>query len=37
MQLQIEVKFFWRLKDIKEAIYAVSKAVSAGYNTKDKL
>lgn len=37
MQPQIELKFHWRRQDIKEAIYAVTKAVAAGYNTKDKL
>lgn len=37
MQQQIELKFHWRHKDIWEAIYAVTKAVFAGYDTKDKL
>lgn len=37
MQPQIELKFYWRHQDIKEAIYAVTKAVAAGYDTKDKL
>lgn len=37
MQPQIELQFYWRRQDIKEAIIAVTKAVTAGYNTKDKL
>jgi len=37
MQPQIELQFYWRRQDIKEAIYAVTKAVAAGYDTKDKL
>lgn len=37
MQLQIELQFYWRRQDIKEAIFAVTKAVAAGYSTKDKL
>ncbi|RMX02050.1 hypothetical protein EBQ25_02130 [Allofranklinella schreckenbergeri] len=37
MQPKIELQFYWRRQDIKEAIYAVTKAVAAGYNTKDKL
>lgn len=37
MQPQIELQFYWRHQDIKEAIYAVTKAVTAGYDTKDKL
>jgi hypothetical protein len=37
MQPQIKLQFYWRRQDIKEAIYAVTKAVAAGYNTKDKL
>ena len=37
MQPQIELQFYWRRQDIKEAIYAVTKAVVAGYDTKDKL
>lgn len=37
MQPQIELKFYWRRQDIKEAIYAVTKAVAAGYDTKKKL
>jgi hypothetical protein len=37
MQPQIELQFYWRCQDIKEAIVAVTKAVAAGYNTKDKL
>ena len=37
MQPQIELNFYWKRQDIKEAIYAVTKAVTAGYNTRDKL
>lgn len=37
MQPKIELQFYWRRQDIKEAIYAVTKAVAAGYDTKDKL
>lgn len=37
MPPQIELKFYWRHQDIKEAIYAVTKAVAAGYSTRDKL
>ncbi|MBW0295962.1 hypothetical protein B4P00_06905 [Shewanella xiamenensis] len=37
MQPQIELQFYWRRQDIREAIYAVTKAVAAGYDTKDKL
>lgn len=37
MQPQIELQFYWRRQGIKEAIYAVTKAVVAGYDTKDKL
>ena len=37
MQPQIEVHFFWRRRELKEVIYAVTKAVFAGYNTKNKL
>lgn len=37
MQPQIELQFYWKRQDIKEAIVAVTKAVSAGYDTKDKL
>ncbi|MEF8700953.1 MAG: hypothetical protein V5B33_16875 [Candidatus Accumulibacter sp. UW20] len=37
MQPQIELQFYWRRQDIKEAIVAVTKAVAAGYDTKDKL
>lgn len=37
MQPQIEMSFFWRRRSIKEGIIAVSKAVSAGYNTKENL
>lgn len=37
MQPKIELQFYWRRQDIKEAIYAVTKAVVAGYDTKDKL
>lgn len=37
MQPQIEIQFYWKRPDIKEAIYAVAKAVAAGYNTKDKM
>lgn len=37
MQPQIELQFYWRRPDIKEAIVAVTKAVAAGYKTKDKL
>ena len=37
MRPQIELQFYWRRQDIKEAIYAVTKAVAAGYDTKDKL
>ena len=37
MQPQIELQFYWRRKDIKEAIIAVTTAVAAGYDTKDKL
>jgi hypothetical protein len=37
MQPQIELHFSWRRRAIKESILAVTKAVCAGYNTKDKL
>ena len=37
MQQQIELQFYWRRQDIKEVIVAVTKAVAAGYNTKNKL
>lgn len=37
MQPQIELQFYWRRQDIKEAIVAVTKAVAAGYDTKYKL
>lgn len=37
MHPQIELQFYWRHQDIKEAIYAVTKAVVSGYDTKDKL
>jgi hypothetical protein len=37
MQPQIELQFSWRRRAIKESIIAVTKAVCAGYNTKDKL
>jgi hypothetical protein len=37
MQPQIELYFTWRRKAVKESIVAVTKAVAAGYNTKDKL
>ena len=37
MQPQIELQFYWRRQDIKESIVAVTKAIAAGYNTKDKL
>ena len=37
MHPQIKLQFYWRRQDIKEAIYAVTKAVAAGYDTKDKL
>lgn len=37
MQQQIELKFYWRRPEIKEAVIAVSYAVAAGYNTKSKI
>lgn len=37
MQSQIEFKFYWRRQDIEETIYAVTKAVAAGYGTKERL
>ncbi|PAT40323.1 hypothetical protein CK623_06465 [Vandammella animalimorsus] len=37
MQPKIELRFYWRRQEIKETIYAVAKAVAAGYNSKDKL
>ncbi|WP_312410249.1 hypothetical protein [Pseudescherichia sp.] len=37
MPSQIELQFYWRRQDIKEAIFAVTKAVEAGYDTKDRL
>lgn len=37
MQPQIELQFYWKRQEIREAIAAVTKAVAAGYNTKDKL
>ncbi len=37
MQPQIELQFSWKHWEIKEAIVAVTKAVTVGYNTKDKL
>ncbi|SFQ11289.1 hypothetical protein SAMN05216419_10652 [Nitrosomonas cryotolerans] len=37
MHPQIELQFYWRHQDIKEAITAVAKAIAAGYDTKVKL
>jgi hypothetical protein len=37
MQPQIELSFVWRRRSIKESITAVTKAVGAGFNTKEKL
>jgi hypothetical protein len=37
MQPQIELSFVWRRYSIKESIIAVTKAVAAGFNTKEKL
>lgn len=37
MPPQIELQFSWRRQDIKEGIVAVTRAVAAGYDTKDKL
>lgn len=37
MHAQTELKFYWKRKEIKEAIFAVTKAVAAGYNTRDTL
>jgi hypothetical protein len=37
MQPQIELSFVWRRQSIKESIIAVTKAVGAGFNTKEKL
>jgi hypothetical protein len=34
---KVELQFYWRHFAIKEAIVAVTKAVTSGYNTKDKL
>jgi len=37
MQPQIEMSFDWRRRSTKESIIAVTKAVGAGFNTKEKL
>jgi hypothetical protein len=37
MQPQIELSFVWRRRSIKESIIAVTKAVGAGFNTKEAL
>lgn len=37
MVQQIDMQFQWRRHEMKEVIVAVTKAVTLGYNTKDKL
>ena len=37
MQPEIEISFRLRRKEVKEAIFAISEAVSAGYDVKDTL
>ncbi len=37
MPPQIDLKFYLKRPDVKEAIIAVTLAVAAGYNTRDKL
>ena len=34
---KVELQFYWRYIAIEEAVFAVTKAVMSGYNTKDKL
>ena len=34
---KVELQFYWRYFAIEEAVFAVTKAVMSGYNTKDKL
>ena len=34
---KVELQFYWRCFAIEEAVFAVTKAVMSGYNTKDKL
>ncbi len=34
---KVELQFYWRYIAIEEAVFAVTKAVISGYNTKDKL
>ena len=34
---KVELQLYWRHFAIEEAVFAVTKAVMSGYNTKDKL
>ena len=34
---KVELQFYWRYIAIEDAVFAVTKAVISGYNTKDKL